>query len=183
MNLPLDVLTLSVRAFIRKPLVKVKVSIKPVSKSNWEEVLRLSVYPKQQYGVLPVSVSLSKVYVKPDGLRMFPYAVYSFDGIVGFFLIKCDPYSSQNYWVEGFLIDKKFQNMGYGTLALKEAISQVKKKFKNSKALKVKVEPGNKAAVRVCEKCKMKNTGIYSKGEEIFIININSAQIPKAEVA
>jgi diamine N-acetyltransferase len=161
----------------------VKVTVKPVSKSNWEDVIRLSVYPKQQHYVLPVSVSLSKVYVKPDDLRFFPYAIYSGDSIVGFFLVKCDPYSSQNYWVEGFLIDKKFQNMGYGTLALKEAITQVSKKFKNSKALKARVEPNNKAAMRVCEKCKMKNTGIYSNGEEIYIININSDELPKQEVA
>lgn len=160
-----------------------KVTVKPVSKSNWEDVIRLSVYPKQQHYVLPVSVSLSKVYVKPDDLRFFPYAIYSADSIVGFFLVKCDPYSSQNYWVEGFLIDKKFQNMGYGTLALKEAITQVSKKFKNSKALKARVEPNNKAAMRVCEKCKMKNTGIYSNGEEIYIININSDELPKQEVA
>jgi len=161
----------------------VKVSIKPVSKSNWEDVLRLSVYPKQQHYVLPVSVSLSKVYVKPDGLRLFPYAIYAGDSIVGYFNIKCDPYSSQNYWVEGFIIDKKSQNMGYGTLGLKEAIIQVGKKSKTSKALKAKVEPSNKAAMRICEKCKMKNTGIYSKGEEIFIININSHLLSKQNVA
>ncbi|MCB0720991.1 MAG: GNAT family N-acetyltransferase [Ignavibacteriae bacterium] len=148
------------------------VILKPVSKSNWESVIQLSIYPKQQHFVLPVSVSLSKAYVKPDDMRITPYAILAGDITVGFFVIKCDPYSSQNYWIEGFLVDKEYQNNGYGTKAVKQAIELVHKKYKNCRALKIKVEPGNKPGIRVCEKCGLKNTGIYSVGEEIYMINI-----------
>ena len=149
-----------------------RVTVKQVDKVNWEDLIKLNVLPEQQHYVLPVSISLSKAYLKPDDLSAHPYAIMKDEKIVGFFLIKCDPYSSQNYWFEGFMIDKDYQDKGIGTKAVKEALDIVGSKFKNCKAIKVKIEPGNKPAIRVVEKCGMKKTGVYSIGEEVYIGNI-----------
>ncbi len=74
---------------------------------------------------------------------------------------------SNDIWLDRFMIDKHYQNMGYGTKALTMILERLKKikKANNGKAILLSVEKNNDCAIKMYEKFGFKMTkemdGIY----------------------
>lgn len=157
------------------------INLQPVNKTNWERTLSLSVLPEQQHYVLSVEVSLAKAFVRPEGLTVFPYIICDEDILTGYFCIICDPRSSNNYWIKNFFIDREYQNKGYASKAVPVLIEMVRHKFKNCKRIGVKIEPNNKAAVKLCAKFDFLSTDKFSEGELIHIFELPQEENIAAE--
>ncbi|HFI0035862.1 TPA: GNAT family N-acetyltransferase [Streptococcus suis] len=90
-----------------------------VNKDNFDAVLEVSLSAADERKVASVEYSLAQAWLYKDNIELHPYAVLSGQKVVGFVLLSIQ--KDKNYYVWRLLIDKKYQNRGYG----KEVIRQI----------------------------------------------------------
>ncbi|MED1090995.1 GNAT family N-acetyltransferase [Bacillus paramycoides] len=146
------------------------VQLKVVTRENWEEALNLQVKENQTKFVPAVAVSLAKVYIKPDGenVEYIPFAIYDRDLIVGFIMHAFVWETTDMYWINGFIIDKKQQGNGYGKAALKEIINLIKNRFKECKEIRLTVHKDNISAKKLYERYGFQPLGKIYDGEQVY---------------
>lgn len=128
-----------------------------VNDQNWLDIARLSVSENQK-GFLD----------RPIGIVARGYAYRSCNAkvigiadekqIIGVALVKDMDEAPACYDLQQFMIDKRFQNKGYGTEALRQILSQLRKEGKYS-CVEVCVNKDDTAALRVYEKIGFADTG------------------------
>ena len=101
-------------------------TFQPITRDNWEEVLKLSVYDHQKTFVPSPAESLAAAYVVPWDEAFDPYGIYHENNLIGLFYLSYTPDSIDNYWLGGFQIDKSYQGKGLGKKALKEILTFIK---------------------------------------------------------
>ncbi|MBE7103598.1 GNAT family N-acetyltransferase [Bacillus cereus] len=146
------------------------VQLKVVTRENWEEALKLQVKENQTKFVPAVAVSLAKVYIKPDGenVEYIPFAIYDRDLIVGFVMHAFVQETTDMYWINGFIIDKKQQGKGYGKAALQEIINLIKNRFKECKEIRLTVHTDNVSAKKLYERYGFQPLGHDYDGEQVY---------------
>ncbi len=112
------------------------IEIREVDVNNIESILNLKVDNKQKHFLASNERSIIEAYIAIiSGGYAFTFGIYSDDVIVGFMMIGFDDtgYFDNppaicygNYSLVRLMIDKKYQNMGYGKQALKLGIDFVK---------------------------------------------------------
>ncbi|HEL9599066.1 TPA: GNAT family N-acetyltransferase [Streptococcus suis] len=90
-----------------------------VNKDNFDAVLEVSLSAADERKVASVEYSLAQAWLYKDNRELHPYAVLSGQKVVGFVLLSIQ--EDKNYYVWRLLIDKEYQNRGYG----KEVIRQI----------------------------------------------------------
>ena len=144
------------------------VYLKEVTKENIDEVLELSVREDQKSFVSTTAESLAQAYVYKE--TAFPFAVYNDNTLVGFIMMGY--YEAKNYYtLWKFLIDKKYQRMGYGREALMQGISFMRDKF-NIKEIYTGVAPGNSVAKGLYESVGFKDTGLIEFNMEEMCLKL-----------
>ncbi|WP_188455941.1 GNAT family N-acetyltransferase [Virgibacillus oceani] len=147
-----------------------KVDLRIVTRDNWEEALSLKV-GKQQQGFVPTpAVSLAKVYIKPDGegVEYIPFAIYVNDLMVGFLMHAYEEITTDSYWINGFIIDEKYQGRGYGKCAMIEMIKWIQNRFPQCEEVRLTVFPDNYVAKNLYKSQGFEATGQIFGGEEVF---------------
>ncbi|KEK23425.1 GNAT family N-acetyltransferase [Bacillus gaemokensis] len=146
------------------------IQLKIVTRDNWEEALKLHVSKKQQEFVPTVAVSIAKVYIKPDGenVEYIPFAIYDNDTIVGFIMHAFEPNTSDMYWINGFMIDEKYQGKGYGKAALTEMIKWITTEYTECKEIRLTVHKENMKAKTLYESYGFKELGHVYGGEQVY---------------
>jgi len=138
------------------------VSIRPVTRENLEEVLALRVAEGQEKYVISNAESLSRAYVYSE--TAYPFAIYDDDIIVGFIMMGY--YEVKGYYtLWEFMIDRKYQNKGYGRQALKLGLEFVREKF-GQVDIYTGVTPGNTVAKKLYESVGFESTGLVELGME-----------------
>ncbi|WP_088072868.1 GNAT family N-acetyltransferase [Gottfriedia luciferensis] len=143
------------------------IQLKIVTRENWEEAIQLEVSKEQLSYVPSVAVSIAKVYIKPDGdnVEYIPFAIYDGDTMVGFIMHAFEENTTNSFWINGFLIDKKFQGKGYGKTALDEMVKWIKNRFTHCGEIRLTVHKDNKLAMNLYKQYGFQYAG-YSYGEE-----------------
>ena len=138
------------------------VVLKEITKENLEEVLTLSVDDDQKSFVSTNAESLAQAYVYSD--TAYPFAVYDDDTIVGFIMMGY--YEAKEYYtLWKFMIDKRYQNKGYGRRALELGIRYLRNRF-NVSEIYTGVIPGNTIAKNLYKSVGFKETGVIESGME-----------------
>ena len=138
------------------------VSIRPVTRENLEEVLALRVAEGQEKYVISNAESLSRAYVYSE--TAYPFAIYDDDIIVGFIMMGY--YEVKGYYtLWEFMIDRKYQNKGYGRQALKLGLEFVREKF-GQVDIYTGVTPRNTVAKKLYESVGFESTGLVERGME-----------------
>ena len=138
------------------------VVLKEITKENLEEVLTLSVDDDQKSFVSTNAESLAQAYVYSD--MAYPFAVYDDDTIVGFIMMGY--YETKEYYtLWKFMIDKRYQNRGYGRRALELGIQYLRNRF-NVSEIYTGVIPGNTIAKNLYKSVGFKETGVIESGME-----------------
>ncbi|WP_088040743.1 GNAT family N-acetyltransferase [Bacillus sp. EAC] len=145
--------------------------LKPVTRENWEEAMDLQVNESQKNFVPSVSVSLAKVYIKPDGenVEYLPFAIYDDQKMVGFMMHAYEENTTYSYWINGFIIDQKYQGNGYGKSALKEMINWITSQFSQCEEIRLTVNKENKYASNIYQKLGFQPTGDVYGDEEVYM--------------
>lgn len=148
-----------------------KVTLRPVTRNNWQEVLLLKTKEDQKGFVTPVAVSLAKVYIKPDGenVTYLPFAIYHREEIVGFVMHAYDEDTNNLYWIDGFFIDEKHQGCGYGKAALAEIVNYIQNRFQQCEEIQLVVKPDNEIAMHLYKSFGFVDSGeIYGKEGHVY---------------
>ena len=121
------------------------VELRAITKDNLEDVIRLNVAEHQKTFVSSTAHSLAQAYVYRD--TAFPFAVYADETLVGFIMLGFYEEKKQ-YTLWKLLIDKKYQNQGYGKGAVQKGITYLTDTF-GAKEIYVGVSSGNDRAKRL----------------------------------
>lgn len=149
-----------------------EITMREVTRENWQEALSLAVHPAQQHFVadyVPVAaIALAKAYIRPGGLVWTPYAFYADTTMVGFTELAYEPGSAENYWFFHFFIDSHYQGQGYGKQALQTLLQFIKEQFVECRAIYITVHPENERAIRLYTAAGFQATGEERWGEAVY---------------
>ena len=133
-----------------------------IKRENIDEVLALNVDDNQKSYVSTNAESLAQAYVYSD--TAYPFAVYDDDIIVGFIMMGY--YEAKEYYtLWKLMIDKRYQNRGYGKEALKLGIRFLRERFEVSE-IYTGVVPENITAKNLYKSVGFKETGLIELGME-----------------
>jgi diamine N-acetyltransferase len=144
------------------------ICLRPVTRENWKEALALQVKDTQRHFTPAVSVSLAKIAIKPDGdnVTYLPFAVYDDEQMVGFIMHAYEKGTSNMYWINGFLIDERYQGQGYGKAALSHLMYWITEQFSECREIRLTVHKDNSAARSLYIHSGFLPTGEIFDGEE-----------------
>ena len=98
------------------------VSLRPVTKDNLRDILRLKVTEAQERLVADNAVSLAQAHFSPEAWYR---AIYAGETPVGFMMLHDDP-AEPKYFLWRLLIDSRYQRFGYGRQAMTLLVDYVK---------------------------------------------------------
>ncbi len=145
------------------------IRLEKVSVDNFENVLSLQIHEEQKGFVSSPAYSLAEAYVYYK--NAYPFAIYNDDVMVGFIMLGYYEIRNQ-YTLWKFLIDKHYQNKGYGKEALLQGIRYAKEQFKCTE-LYTGVSIGNKIAEQLYMKIGFEATGLIENGMIEMCLHIN----------
>ena len=138
------------------------IRLEEITRENIDEVLALKVDESQKSFVSTNGDSLAQAYVYPE--TAFPFAVYEDSTMVGFIMMGY--YEVKEYYtLWKFMIDRRYQNKGYGRQALRLGIQYLQNRFDVSE-IYTGVVPGNSVAKKLYESVGFVDTGLVELGME-----------------
>ena len=142
------------------------ITLKPVDKSNYIAIIKLSVHEIQQDFVAPNVFSLAQSKVQPECI---PMAIYNDQTLVGFALY-CMDEADQEFWIYRLMIGKEFQGNGYGRQALIKLVEHIQSLDPLHQSITISFEPDNIAAKTLYESCGFIPDGRIEDGEIVYML-------------
>ena len=136
------------------------IKLDEITADNLEVVLKLKVSKEQENFVSTTAYSLAQAYVYRE--NAYPFAIYADDTLVGFIMFGFYELRNQ-YTLWKFLIDEKYQNKGYGKMALALGIEYMKKQY-DIKEMYTGVAIDNDVAERLYHSVGFQLTGLIENG-------------------
>ena len=136
------------------------IKLEEITADNFEDVLNLKVSKNQENFVSTTAYSLAQAYVYRE--NAYPFAIYADDTLVGFIMFGFYELRNQ-YTLWKFLIDEKYQNKGYGKIALLLGIEYMKKQH-DIKEMYTGVSIDNNVAERLYYSVGFQLTGLVENG-------------------
>jgi diamine N-acetyltransferase len=156
-----------------------------IDDNNFEECLKLSVCDEQKSFVADNIMSLAQAYLAVSNQYCvpMPFAIYNQDEMIGFIMMayhskpeikKSDELFDEDiYEVWRLMIDKKYQQNGYGKQAMKKAIEFVKTyPYGITKKLILSYELHNTVAKHLYTSLGFEETGEVLDGEMISVLQL-----------
>jgi diamine N-acetyltransferase len=156
---------------------KMDIQLKVVTRENWLEALQINSKTEQSKFAPSVAVSLAKVYIKPDGeqVEYIPFAVYDNDVMVGFVMHAYEENTTNMYWINGFIIDERYQGKGYGRAALNQMIRWIVNRFEQCEEIRLTVYQDNFLARSLYNSVGFLPTGEVWGEEDVLYLPVNRA--------
>jgi diamine N-acetyltransferase len=146
------------------PGIASPVTLRKVTPGNFEAVIGLAVSPEQEDAVSSNLESLAEAYVH-DGLA-WVRAVYADETPVGFVMLDIDTVS-HSYGVWRFMIDARFQKLGFGGRAMDLVIEHVKT-LPGAEAITLSCVPGENGPGGFYERIGFTATGEMDDDEAVM---------------
>lgn len=152
---------------ITKKLQEIKlIRLLDVTKENYKLLLKLEVFEEQKKHVAPIANCLASAYVYRECI--YPFAIYNDNDLIGFIMSRYNK-KYDNHFIWQFMIDSKFQNKGYGRLAIIELISWINLEFNKPNIVTTVIE-GNGYVESMYKKLGFIQMGETLDGETDFIL-------------
>jgi len=145
------------------------VELRKIDADNYSECLDLQVNDDQRNFVASNVYSLAQAWVHYE--NAYPFAIYAGDVMVGFVMMGYDS-EKNRYIIWRFMIDKRYQNKGYGKAALALSIKHLAEKY-NVNEIFLSFEPANHIAERLYDSFGFMKTGEVDHGELVMRLAIN----------
>ena len=156
------------------------VELREVTQANWQEAIRLAVYPDQQRFIAEyapiVAIALAKAYLRLGGATWTPYAIYAGPTMVGFVELAYESGTPDQYWIFHFFIDHRYQSRGYGRAALQRFIELVKREHPTCELLQLVVHPENHRAQLLYTAAGFRPKGTERWGEPVYQLAVRNAK-------
>lgn len=141
-----------------------EVTLREVTRETVRAICALQVAPNQTHFVAPNAVSIAQAYFEPDAAWF--RAIYAGEKPVGFLMLDDDP-AAQEYNLWRFMIDARYQGLGYGRLALELLIAHVRTR-PGATALYTSCVPGDGSPCPFYERMGFVYTGDEDDGELVM---------------
>ena len=147
-----------------------KIELKPVTKENWRECVRLEVAQDQKRFVAPNVVSLAESKFEP---HYEPRAIYADSRMVGFAMYCPDEEAGDDglYWIFRLMTDQWHQCSGIGRMAMECLLDEIAER--GGRTVKISYVPQNTVAARMYEKMGFVDKGEVEEGEIIVEKDMN----------
>ncbi|WP_338551604.1 GNAT family N-acetyltransferase [Paenibacillus sp. KS-LC4] len=132
------------------------IKLHKITKEFESECTQLKVSSQQLDLVASNEESLLHAANEPTSV---PYGIFSEGKMVGFILFDNEIYKDGYYWILRFMIDERYQRMGYGKAAIEEVIKMLSARV-DCKQIRVSHIPHNMAANKL-----YKHLGFIETGE------------------
>ena len=142
------------------------VSLREVTKENLIPVLRLKVAPEQERFVASNAISIAQAYFDRE-IAWFR-AIYADDTPVGFLMLEDKP-EERHYYLWRFMIDARYQGMGFGARAIDLLMEHVRTR-PGATVLTVSCVPAEGGPGPFYEKQGFAYTGDVEEGELVLSI-------------
>jgi diamine N-acetyltransferase len=144
-----------------------KLEFRAVDKTNWEDCIELKVHEHQKSYITDNTYSILQAQYDPD---LYPFGIYDGSKLVGFVMYGLDS-DTKRWEMCRLMIDKEFQNKGYGKEAVLKILDEMKEKFGKIEFF-TSVEPQNIKAQKLFEKIGFSKTGEIMWDEEVMKIQL-----------
>lgn len=145
------------------------ISLKPITKNNWEEAINLTVKEEQKTFVASNLYSIAQVQFLEN---FYAKGIYLNDTMIGFTMFGIDS-DDHNYWVYRLMIDKSYQGKGYSSKAIEKVIEEIKLDNDNKiPYIMIGYNPENIAAKYCYKKAGFAETDIAPWGEQLAQYNL-----------
>lgn len=138
-----------------------------INRDNYRNVFNLKVSSNQEGYIASNVFSLAQYAFEPE---FVPKAIYSEDTPVGFIMWCNKDEDDGLVWIYRLMIDQRYQGLGYGKEAMKQALVHLKSISKEKK-IRISFEPENTVARTLYSSMGFVTTGIIDGGEEIYELN------------
>jgi len=145
------------------------VKLRKINNDNYSECLELSVTDEQKDFVASNVYSLAQAWVNYE--NAYPFAIYADEKMVGFVMLGY--YAEKDlYDIWRFMIDKRYQNMGYGRAALRLSIDYLINEFYVHE-IYLSFEPTNTIAENLYASAGFIRTGEIDDGEIVMKLTVS----------
>jgi diamine N-acetyltransferase len=149
------------------------VTLREITRENWEQCVRLTVAPEQAPFVASNAVSLAQSKYEPEWI---PLAVYDDDEMVGF--VMYGVYRDEGkYWILRVMVDHRFQGKGYGRAAMRLLLDRLRA-TRGCDEVAISYEPENEVARRLYASFGFRETGEVVEGETVARLSFVAASLP-----
>lgn len=149
-----------------------KVTLKPITKENWEEAIDLTVMEEQKHFIASNLYSIAEVQFlenfKAEG-------IYCDGKMIGFAMYGIDP-DDNNFWIYRLMLDQAYQGKGFGAAAVNLIVDEIKS---NNSAcipfIMIGYHPENDGARFAYKKAGFVETEMAPWGEQLAAYNIGDS--------
>lgn len=143
--------------------VRSKVTLREITEDTVRAICDLSVRNQQRKFVAPNAVSIAQAYFSKHAWFR---AIYAEEKPIGFLMIEDRP-EKPEYYLWRFMIDARYQSMGFGCRAMTLLIEHVKNR-PNATELLTSVHQAEGGPQGFYEKLGFELTGEYEEGEALM---------------
>jgi diamine N-acetyltransferase len=149
------------------------VSLRPITRANFHECLRLELPPEQARHVASNVYSIAEAFVEPGWQ---PRGVYAGDELVGFAMYGQED-ATGRWWIIRLMIASAHQNRGYGRAALHALVGEVIAQHEAAEIV-ISTGPDNALALALYRSFGFQDTGEIDEGE--LVLALDRGRYPQA---
>jgi diamine N-acetyltransferase len=144
------------------------VSLREITRDTVREIVRLKVSPAQERFVATNGMSIAEAHYSPE-VAWFR-AIYAGEHPVGFVMLEDEP-EKQRYFLWRFMIDARYQRLGFGRRALERVIAHVRSR-PGATSFGTSCVPGEGGPQLFYEGLGFVDTGVEDDGERVLRLDL-----------
>lgn len=144
------------------------ISLREITKDTLRPILDLNVGEDQTHFVAPNSVSIAEAHFEPD--HAWFRAIYADETPIGFVMMYDEP-EAPKYYLWRFMIDSRYQGLGFGKQAMAVLIDHVRSR-PNAAQLLVSCVPGEGSPCPFYVRLGFEYTGEVVHGEKVLRLDL-----------
>ncbi|HXD08864.1 MAG TPA: GNAT family N-acetyltransferase [Anaerolineales bacterium] len=149
--------------------------IRPVTKDNWQELIKLKVREEQKHFVASNLYSIAQAQFgdEYEGYwDLHPYGIYESDTPVGFLMYALNyEHPKQQAYIQRLMVDEKFQGKGYGRFGM-EKMLELFHADEGIKEVSISYEPTNAGAQKLYASLGFVESGEMVDGETLAVLKL-----------
>ena len=149
--------------------------IRPVTKDNWKELIRLKVREDQTHFVASNLYSIAEAQFGDDyegHWDLHPFGIYDGDTPVGFLMYGYNfQHPEQQAFIIRLMVDDKYQGKGYGRFGMQKML-EIFHAEEDIKCVGISYEPENEAARKLYASLGFQETGRLIEGEVEAVLQL-----------
>ncbi|RIK29720.1 MAG: spermidine acetyltransferase [Anaerolineae bacterium] len=149
--------------------------LRPVTKENWEALIRLKVRDDQKNFVASNLYSIAQSQFGEDfegHWDLFAYGIYDDDTPVGFLMFGYNfDHPSQQAFIQRLMVDEKFQGKGFGRFGMEKMVEMFRAD-ERIKTVAISYEPENESARKLYASLGFVETGRIVEDETEAVLKL-----------